>query len=669
MKRILVTEDEMIVALDLERRLKKLGYDVCKVVSSGEDAIREAALLRPCLVLMDICLAGEIDGVEAAGRIRAEQDIPIIYLTANADDKTLQRAEATHPTSYLLKPFRERELQICIEMSLTNHRLQQELRQARDRLEERVQERTAELAATNLSLRREIEARAEAEKLIREQAALLDKARDAIYAQQLDGTVIYWNRSAERLYGVPSSHAIGEPVDKLIGAMHVAGNLSPFEETTHSGEWIGEIVRTTAAGARLAVESRWTLVRDERDQPVSILVVETDITERKSIEAQFFHAQRLESVGALASGIAHDLNNVFTPLLMSAQALEDAPPGSYNAHLAEIIFNSSRRGAEMVRQILLFVRGAEGERVPLQLDHLVKEVQKLLRETLPRSIRIQTRTAPELRSVKADATQLHQVLMNLCVNARDAMPNGGELSLELSNVPEGSHEFRNLPGAAGDYVRISVSDTGTGIPPEIQSRIFAPFFTTKETGKGTGLGLSTVQAIVKNHHGFVDLQSTVGAGTKFLIYLPACEEEDLDSALTEGDCPSGHGELILVADDEACVREIVKATLEAFDYRVLLAEDGVDALSQFAQRRTEIACVISDNSMPFLDGVGCLRALRRINVQAPVVLMSGSGTATIPSALAQEPNVKFLSKPFTQAQLLSAIYGCLHPEELARPVN
>jgi CheY-like chemotaxis protein len=349
--------------------------------------------------------------------------------------------------------------------------------------------------------------------------------------------------------------------------------------------------------------------------------------------------------------------------MMSAQALEDSAPGSHNARLGEIILSSSRRGAEMVKQILLFVRGAEGERVPLKVEHIVKEVQNLLRETLPRSIRIQTRCGSDLRAVVADATQLHQLLMNFCVNARDAMPQGGDLTIELQNAGVDSTFFRQHPSAAGEYLRIVVSDTGTGMPPEVRARIFTPFFTTKEPGKGTGLGLSTAQAIVRDHGGFIDVESTVGVGTRFIVYLPACDKAEIDLAPLDMYPPHGNNELVLVVDDEACVREISKAALEAYGYRVVCASDGVDALAQYAQRAVRIACVICDDEMPYLDGIGCVRALRRISPDVPVLLMSGSGAQAAPAVLAHEPNLGFLAKPFTKAQLLFALHRCLHDSE------
>ena len=320
--RLLIVEDERLIAFDLSRRLPKLGYEVCAIVPTGEEAVQKAAELAPSLILMDICLKGAMDGVAAAEIIRAKANVPIIFLTANADEMTLGRAKVTHPSSYVLKPFKERELQISIDLALQNHGLQTELAAARDLLEQRVAERTAELAQANASLHGEIEVRKRMEAQAREQADLLAKARDAIYVRDLKGVVSYWNRSAERLYGVAETEALGHRTAELLGEDGTHTVELAEQETLERGEWTGELRQLNRAGQELTVESRWTLVRDEAGAPRTILVVNTDVTERKKTAEKFLRAQRLESVGALASGIAHDLNNVFAPILMAAELMK-----------------------------------------------------------------------------------------------------------------------------------------------------------------------------------------------------------------------------------------------------------------------------------------------------------------------------------------------------------
>lgn len=654
--KILITEDEMIVALDLERRLKKLEFE-CILASSGEQAIELAAQQKPDVVLMDICLQGDFDGIAAASRIRLHNDIPIIYLTANADEHTLQRAEITHPASYLLKPFKERELHICIEMALTNHALQRELRDARADMEKNVIERTADLLRTNEALRKEIHARQESETQVREQASLLDKSRDAIFVRDLQGQILYWNSSAERLYGFSKFDVLGQSIATILNT-NPEPEASAMERTLHNGEWMGELKHKHRSGAERIVESRWTFMPDKG----AILVVETDIGERKKIEAQFLRAQRLESVGALASGIAHDLNNVFTPLIMTAQLLCEDAPNEKIKHLADIIKTSSYHGSDMVKQVLLFVRGSEGEFEPFRLEHLVKDIVSLLRETFPKNIRLRSAYAPDLWPVIGDATRLHQVLMNLCVNARDAMPEGGEIKLKLSNF-EVNEAFASLHSEAkpGNYIRLDVADTGTGMSAEIRAKIFEPFFTTKAPGKGTGLGLATIQTIVQSHGGFLELESEPGVGTIFHVFLPASDDTKSMTNAPTREAPLGQNELILLADDEFSVREIIKTALDACGYRTLLADNGIEAIEKFKLQQNEIGCVIADLEMPKLAGLPCARILRSLAPSLPILLVSGANEGDAPLQEIKSLGASYLSKPFSKTDLLIALQDCLAP--------
>src|SRR5215217_4086992 len=342
-----------------------------------------------------------------------------------------------------------------------------------------------------VAIRYDITERKRAEERIREQAALLDEARDAIVVRGLDHKILFWNKGAERLYGWTPEEAVGRTAREL--DLQSELNEAQFEEGWRAirerGEWSGEF--------------RWTLVRSDSGEPRSILVINTDITERRKIEQQLLRAQRMESIGTLAGGIAHDLNNILSPILMSIQMLqlkvEDPTAGQW----LELLQTNAERGADMVRQVLSFARGVEGERVTLQPKHLVKEVVKILKDTLPKSIEIRYDVAPDLWTVSADATQVHQVLMNLAVNARDAMPRGGELTVHAENVTLDENFARmHIEAEPGRFVMVSVADTGEGMQPEVVARVFEPFFTTKEIGKGTGLGLSTALTIVRSHGGF-----------------------------------------------------------------------------------------------------------------------------------------------------------------------
>jgi signal transduction histidine kinase len=390
--------------------------------------------------------------------------------------------------------------------------------------------------------------------------------------------------------------------------------------------WQGEFEQKTKFGKTVLVASRWTLMRDEAGQPKSVLVVNTDITEKKQLEAQFYRAQRLESVGTLASGIAHDLNNVFTPILTLSQLLRLKLQNldAQSQEMLEILSSSTKRGASLVKQILTFARGTEGKPIPLQVDHLLQEVVDIVQQTFPKSIRIRWETPSQpLRLVSADPTHLHQVLMNLCVNARDAMPGGGTLTLSAQNqfIDESMARI-NLDAKVDHYVVVTVADTGTGIPSELVDRIFDPFFTTKEPGEGTGLGLSTVLGIVKNYGGFLQVSSQVGEGTQFQVYLPVIGEPA--SALSEHELTlQGSGELILIVDDEIAVQQTNQALLESFNFRTLTASDGLEALDLYREHPLEIKGVLMDVMMPNMDGATLIHHLRRISPEVKILAISG----------------------------------------------
>ena len=664
--RILIVEDERLISLDLSRRLPKLGSEVCAIVPTGEEAVAKAAELEPDLVLMDICLKGEMDGIQAAEIIKRDNDRPVVFLSANSDEATLNRAKLSRPSSYLLKPFKERELQIGIDMALLNHALNRELKEARENLELRVVERTEELAQVNGALRIEVDIRKRMEEQAREQADLLSKARDAIYVRDLAGTISFWNQGAERLFGVAGPAALGRKVRDVMGEENAAAMSAAETATLEKGDWNGELRHVTPKGTELTVESRWTLVRTDSGAPKTILVVNTDVTERKRIAEQFMRTQRLESIGALASGIAHDLNNVFAPILMATELMEGSN-GPDNAHILDMVKTTARRGADMVKQVLMFVRGGEHELEPTSLGHLATEVRRLMEQTLPCTIQVSSHVAREPRPVLGDATQLHQLMVNLCVNARDAMPDGGHLRIDLDETEVDAAKARRAKGARpGTYARLAITDTGTGIPPEVRAKIFEPFFTTKGIGKGTGLGLSTVFAIVESHGGFMELESEVGRGSTFIIYLPVCETTHTEMEKDVGALPRGRGELVIVVDDEHSMREIAKLTLEDQNYRVLLASDGAEAISVYLQNRDEVALVITDIMMPMMNGRAMIHALHKFNPDLPIVAFSAAEPSDPLVGSLDEEKVKLLRKPATPHQLLTAAAEALAAARFAQ---
>ena len=505
-----------------------------------------------------------------------------------------------------------------------------------------------------VAIRSDITERKRAEERIREQAALLDQAQDAILVRDLDLNILFWNKGAEKIYGWTAEEVVGtKNVFKESTSQFEAARKAVISK----GEWQGEFHQTPRNGEEIIVESRWTLVRDENGQPKSILVINTDITEKKRMGSQFLRAQRMESIGTLAGGIAHDLNNVLSPILMAIDMLQLRSTDEASQKWLDVLRTNAERGGNMVRQVLSFARGVEGERVALQPKHLIKEIVKILRETLPKSIEISFQIPNDLWIISADATQMHQVLMNLCVNARDAMPEGGSISIKAENaLVDENYARMHLEAKPGRFVMISVADTGPGMSPEIQSRIFEPFFTTKEMTKGTGLGLSTALTIVKSHGGFINVYSELHKGSQFTVYLPAIDTPGaVESAALQTDLPLGHGELILVIDDEHAIREITRGTLETFGYTVLTANDGTEALALYADKKNEIAVVLTDMVMPFMDGPATIRALQRMNPQVRIIAASGLGAGQRAGEGALEGVSVFLSKPYTAEKLLTTL--------------
>lgn len=509
-----------------------------------------------------------------------------------------------------------------------------------------------------VAIRNDITERKRSEEQLREQATLLDNAQDAIIVRDLNDNVLFWNKSAERIYGWPKSEVTGRNIKGIV----YKNNLTQYDEAKRKaigeGEWEGELRQLTKDDKEIIVESRWTLVRDDRGEPKSVLVINTDVTDKRKIEAQFLRAQRMESIGTLASGIAHDFNNLLSPIMMSIQLLQARITDEDGQRLLSMLQASAERGAGLVKQVLSFARGIEGERITLQPRHLIKEIVKILRDTLPKSIEVEFEASEDLSVVAGDATQLHQVLMNFFVNARDAMPGGGKLTIKADNVSiDDNYARMNLEAKPGRFVLITIADSGTGISPDIINRIFEPFFTTKELGKGTGLGLSTALGIVKSHGGFINVYSEPARGTQFKIYLPAAESPFAVGADASASLPLGRGELILVVDDEIAIREITKGTLEAYGYRALTAADGTEAVALYAQHKDDIKVVLTDLMMPYMDGPVTIRALRKLNPNVRIIASSGLAE----NSRAIEGVKSFLPKPYTAEKLLNTLAEVIGP--------
>jgi PAS domain S-box-containing protein len=506
----------------------------------------------------------------------------------------------------------------------------------------------------------EIERQAVDEKL-REQASLIEKARDAIAVRDLDNHILYWNASAENLYGWKAEEVIGRVASDIVHNNADDFNQA-YQHVLQHGEWTGELRQIDRSGKDLIVESRWTLMRDAQGNPEKIMAINTDVTERKKLEGQFLRAQRMESIGTLASGIAHDLNNVLAPILMAVEMLEHSQDEKEARSMLDILRTSSQHGAELVRQVLSFGRGMEGQRVLVNPAYLLQEIRKIVRDTFPKDIQFEFHPAPQLWTLTGDPTQLHQVFMNLCVNARDAMPHGGKLTVTMENVILDDVYVSMHPGfKSGSYVLIQVRDTGTGIPQAVQDKIFEPFFTTKDVGKGTGLGLSTSLTIIKSHGGFIQV-SSVPNNTVFSIYLPANTiSDEVESVVVpeQAQIPRGHGEVVLVVDDEENFRIVSQSTLVRYGYRVLLAAHGAEAVAIYATQHQDIALVLTDMAMPVMDGAATIVALKSINPEVKIVCSSGLSSKAGASRAAHAGVHYFIPKPYTAEVMLKVIAQAL----------
>jgi len=381
----------------------------------------------------------------------------------------------------------------------------------------------------------------------------------------------------------------------------------------------------------------------------------SDITDQKRAEEHYFRAQRLNSIGTLAGGIAHDLNNVLAPILMGVEMLQLKASDPEDNNLLRTIESSARRGADLVSQVLAFARGVEGQKVRIQPGQILRDLDRILRETFPKSIRLQMDFGDQVWPVRGDPTQIQQILLNLCVNARDAMAHGGTLAISVANVESDGVD-------TGRYVAFSVSDTGCGIPSDLRDRIFEPFFTTKEVGKGTGLGLSTAMSLVRGHNGSIELESEVGRGTTFNVYLPA-EADDtpvLVAPIPESQLPRGSGECVLIVDDEETVRHVAQRTLQRFGYQVRTAENGREALKVYAEAGSTIAVVLTDIAMPVMDGHALILELGRIHHSVKLIAMSGLDAGGEISRLVAAGACEYLPKPFSTHALLTTLARILH---------
>jgi PAS domain S-box-containing protein len=631
--RILIVDDQEANLTFLEDLLREGGYSRWRSVRDPLTAASICAEFRPDLILLDLIMP-HLDGFGVLERLRpfldGEEYLPVLVLTIDLTAESKRRALASGAKDFLSKPLDAIEVLLRVKNLLETRFLYQQLRRQSD-------------------------------ERIREQAALIDQANDAILVCDLAGRITFWSRGAERLYGWPAAEVLGQSVIDVLFAAPPAELLEANRMVMVTGRWEGELRQLTASRRDVIVASRWTLLNDAHGRPKSKLIINTDVTEKKKTEDKLLRAQRLENIGRLAGGIAHDLNNVLAPLTGGIDLLQHGDTDPARQSLLETMRASVQRGSDLVRQVLTFARGLGGHRQPVYLGSIIHELATLFRHTFLRTINVVTEVAADLWPVNADATQMHQVLTNLCVNARDAMPEGGELRVSARNERLSADEAARVQGLPpGNYVVLEVQDTGTGIPAAVRGKIFEPFFTTKEVGKGTGLGLSTSLDIVRDHGGRIVVESKEGQGARFLTYLPAQAAPDAaPNGRDRHELLASKGELVLVVDDEEAMLQIARLTLTAAGYRVITAHNGAEAVTLYAKQPREIGVVLTDLVMPVMDGAATIQALRRLNPAVKIVVCSGLGTGAEASQSIVPRMHGFLPKPCSVDTLLTMVRSAL----------
>lgn len=621
---VLVVEDESVIALDIQNRLRRFGYHVAGSATTGEDAIRLADEVGPDLVLMDIRLKGKMDGIEAAARIRARRDVPIVYLTAYADDDTIQRAKVTAPAGYIIKPLEDRELVTTIEIALHKHVLEQKLKQQTRQL--------------NQVLR-----------TVPEGMVLLDSDLRIDLANPT--AVAYLYALSEVRPGERLTHLGAVPIEQVLET-HTSGL---WQEITVDGpaRRVFEVVATPVADhegalSSCAVSEGWVLVI-------------RDVTREQIIRQYTQQQERLAAIGQLAAGIAHDFNNIMASIILNlyvAQRRAEVLPEAVRDPL-QVVSRQAERASDLIRQILDFARSSSIEMRPLDLVPLAREITRMLERTLPENIQVRLEYGKKQFVVAGDSTQLTQVLVNLALNARDAMPTGGNLTISLSSAPASAlPESLGQEQTAQSWVCLTVADNGTGIAPEMMPHIFEPFFTTKAPGRGTGLGLSQVYGIVQRHGGLIDIQSEKGTGTTARIYLPVSDTPAAIHRAPEqpvANSNPGKSGCVLVVEDDQPARMAMCEVLELQRYSVIEAANGREALAALEQPDLHVDLVISDLKMPEMGGVELCHELKRRGSEVAMLVVTGYSSQEAISELETLGVKNLLQKPVDPGHLVATV--------------
>ena len=635
--RILVVEDEAIIRMDLQDRLEGLGHEVVGMTDTAADGIRLAKSLRPDLVFMDIRLKGKMDGIAAAEQIREHVRIPVIFLTAFADDDTLLRAKMSEPFGYLHKPCQDRDLKTAIEIGLHKHEVERKLRESEQRYK-----------------------------------ATVNSIGDGIIAVDSQGCVTMVNPVAEQLTGWREEEARGMPFRKVFPLQPEDGRGAtpdPVRDALRDGKTVklpGGTVLVGRDGREIPIDDSVAPVFEEgQARPAGAVVAFRDVSERLKTEAKLRQVQKLESLGVMASGIAHDFNNLLTPVTGFAGLLRMELGNNPRAlQMIEQIENAARRAADLTRQLLSYSGRATLTVKSISLTKLVSEMMILLNVSISRKAIVTLDLQDPLPPTDGDESQVQQVVMNLLMNASEALPKGaGNIRVTTGTRMLGSDELARAAGdptaLPGEFVFLEVTDDGVGMGAETIAKIFDPFFTTKFTGRG--LGLSAVLGIMRGHHGALFVTSEAGKGTTFRVCFPRSHRRvEVVAPVSVGPPSAAAGQgRILIVEDEKPIQQLLKAVFERAGYQTLLADDGRQAIDRHADKLAAIDLAIVDLLMPRLDGLETSRELRQRKPDLKIILMSGFAPEELSSKLGELIVSAILQKPFKSENVLSIVGSIL----------
>ena len=674
MMKILIVDDSNKNLYFLESLFKGSGYEVETAVN-GQQALEKLNSAAFDLIISDI-LMPVMDGFELCRRVKTDErlkNIPFVFYTATyTDKKDKELALSLGASKFVIKP-QEPEVFLKIISDILKEAEKGKLKPEPVRLEDEKKifklynERLIKkLEQKMLDLEREKKAREKIEQEARLLAHAVKSISESIFITDMLGKIIFVNESFLNTYGYSKDEVMNQPITLIY-----SGNNSKelFEEIftrTKKGGWKGELYQKKKDGADFPVLLSTSLIHDDNNEEFAMIFVSTDISEIRDLEEQFRQAQKMEAIGRLAGGVAHDFNNLLTVItgyseLLLMRLKKDDP---IYQQLNQIKL-AGRRAESLTRQLLAFSRKQVLQPVVLDIKRIIEDMNKMLHRLISENIELHTNLDPNLCHIKADPSQIEQIILNILINARDAMPFGGKITIEAKNIVFKQHFYwEDVEIKAGKYLMLVISDTGTGMDAETKKRIFEPFFTTKKEGKGTGLGLSTVYGIVKQSGGFINVYSEKGLGSAFKLYFPCVKEPVVPIKSKTGSSKSLRGsETILVAEDEDNLRNLVCEILRTHGYNVLEAANGGSALLKCEKYKEPIHLLLSDVVMPEMSGAELVERLLPIHPEMKVIYMSGyTDDAVIRHGILEE-KVQFLQKPFSPNSLLKKVRSILDSKQ------